>query len=404
MQDYEFEEFKRASYLLGVRLGMPKGKIKIEKTEDGETSYKKYGSSAKSDEYNFDFYMNNEGELFLDIEYSDSAREFHLNTNMWPQTRGIVSFVRRALYNFNLEYNPIKLDKLFTDPILVGGYPAQSSMNDFLIRFVLNGSLQNEKIKVKVYRFTHLHSDDYTFFSYAIWLGGSSAMPYGSDVWFFFPEAGGPSSGGASISYEIIEETIAKIKKVKKSTEIVDFDIEYYDLESFILRKQFGLNDARNTTIDQFELPSIYEEYFGSEIANAYEEFRRKYYDRKYPSALGDLRAIVQDALELFCDKSNMPISKQEPDINDISNHLISRKAIDPKLYTMIHAFTSYANKQGAHTRKDILGPNSYTNSRKRRDFYEWDNRRRTTILAFLLGVQILLEIQELLCSAEEEI
>ncbi len=400
MSDELFEDFKSAVNLLSERLEIDADKIKWSRQEEERTMNLWYSSSGKGEKYSFEFYMDYEKRLFLDINYSDSASSFHLNTHMWPQQRGMQSFVRRAIHNFNLEHNPVNLEKLFTDPIIVGGIPRISRPSNFLIDFILKGSLQYPKIKVKIYRFTHMRSDDYTNFSYMFWIGGEYYGRFGSDLWFFFPEAGGPSSGGASLDYEFIEDAIKEVRKIKKDTKVIDFDIEYENLEAFILRRQFGLNDIHNTVVNQFNLPNIYDAYFGKEIESAYNSFKDKYYARRYPEALGDLRAIIQDALELLCQETNTSIIKKEPDISDLKGYLKKSNIIDDKLLNMISTFTSYANRQGSHTRRDLTVDNYPTDNRLK-SAYDIENKKRQIVITFILGSQILLEVQQILCPSE---
>ncbi|MGH9923222.1 MAG: hypothetical protein ACRD38_10755, partial [Nitrososphaerales archaeon] len=132
------------------------------------------------------------------------------------------------------------------------------------------------------------------------------------------------------------------------------------------------------------------EEAFGRDFVEAYSKFEERYAAKEYPQALRDLRALVQHALEISCQKKDIDISNmKEPDINKISGLLISNNVIDGRLQSWFHAFSSIAN-QAAHrvfpSNKDLERPNL---------------TQRITV-TFQLGTQLISELESVLIKKKK--
>lgn len=389
-------EFKEAVKELAFDLKIDLKNITWDLQDPSSSKNLWYAATGKNKKYEFKFCINHEKKPFIDIKNSNSSNLFHFNENL--SANKFLSpgrFVRRAAYNFNLEYNPIKLSSIFTNYIFVLGIPGYSAPSDFLIKLILLGVRNFQNTKLKVYRFRHLSSDDQVKFSYAFWLEGGGAGRYDSNFWILFPNAAGFPSGGATADYEYIEGLIEELNKKKKVVRYY-LDIDYSEFERFLLRKQLKLrsSDTGPDSIDPFDLPTISKQIWDKQIETEYEDFRAKYSDEKYTEALADLRGILQDVLELMCNKNNIALGNKET-LKSLADKLYNRskniKVIDDYVYHSINTFLAGYGNRSAHTRKTLIGQQA--NDR----LLAITNRiisERRFFLSILIGVQILKELE----------
>ena len=209
--------------------------------------------------------------------------------------------------------------------------------------------------KLTIFRFRH--SDEQRHFSY------SYALFLPNELWICFPDAAGGGGGGGEDDFNYLENKIKEKHSFKIKREFRD--IEYSKLELFLKDKalKFPLDEPPPPLTVLDPIPP-YEKVFGREFRESFKQFTKRYEQRDYPASLRDLRALVQESLEIVCQKKKADLSsvnKKKFNIKSLSDILFKEKIIDDGLRSWFDAFSSVANNashRGFPSKVELEKPN----------------------------------------------
>lgn len=349
--DEIFKQFVEASRQISEDLGINYKKVKVDRYETGTVGLS-YVSTGEGKPYRFDFHLKTttekadvttgKMEASVEIYYDEGSAPFWIHedvTELKTHSDFLARWTAWAVYNFNIKHNLVNLDSLFNEmDILVYGIPGNTYPTMSEMQLLMGGIRTIKKGKILIYRFRHVDPIiKYRSFSYAF-LVAHDDLHY---FWVFFPEIGGLDSGGAGHD---LKTTEGLIKKIKVKTERKYFDIPYTELEKFLSKHVIAFESHRSGELI-FRLGAPSEATLGKEFAKAYSRFEQRYENEQYPQALRDLRALVQESMEIVCQKKKIDITKiKNHDIGNLSGVLVRHKVIDGKLIEWFRAFSSVAN------------------------------------------------------------
>ncbi|MCH7647296.1 MAG: hypothetical protein IIA83_01640 [Thaumarchaeota archaeon] len=388
-----FDQFIEASRQVCDDLDVSYDAIKAERHETPTIGIT-YSARGTGDNYGFDFYLKTDAEnenvlsgrmsAWLQIHYSDSSAHFFFDeydiSMLKPHPNFLPRWAAWAVFNFNLKHNPVNLESLFNEiDIRVYGLPLHTNPTMGEAHLLVRGINQSQINKLLVYKFRHVDPDvKYRSFSYAFLVSYDNFR----DFWVFFPNCGGLDSGGASGDLYAMEELT---KTVKTKVERKCFDIKYEVLEEFLKKNAIGFRteiERDDISISFIEPSDI---AFGKDFVESYVRFKERFQAEDYAGALRDLRATVQDAMEITCDKKNVDLEGiQNLKIKNISDKMITADLIDGAIYNWFLAFSSVASKAshgGYPTKKDL---ENYT-------------LRRRIMTTFILGTHLIEELEKIL-------
>ena len=390
--DELFTQFRNASRQICDDLNVSHDGVKAERYETPSVGIS-YSAVGNNSECEFTFYLKTEtkekdvlsGKMSasLDIYYSKGSAPFSFYESL-DSLKLHPDFLERwtawAVHNFNLKHNPANLESLFHEmDIRVYGLPRYTIPTMGEAHMLIGGIRQFPPNNLLIYRFRHVDPQvKYRSFSYAFLVSHNNIHSF----WVFFPNCGGLDSGGASGDLHTLEELISS---VKTKSERKDLDIKYGELEKFLQKKaiSFRLEYERDDIQISFIDPS--ENAFGKDFIQLYTKFRERYQAGDYSGALRDLRAVVQEAMQLTCEKKKVDLgSIQKRKIGNLSEKMKKSNIIDEDMYNWFLAFSSVANKAshgGFPTKKDL----------------ENSTLRRKIMTTFLLGNHLVEELENIL-------
>ena len=387
--DEIFKQFIDASRQISEDLGINYKKVKVDRYETGAVGLS-YVASGEGKPYRFDFHLKTttekadvttgKMEASINIRYDEGSVPFWMHediTELKTHSDFLARWTAWAVYNFNIKHNPVNLDSLFNEmDILVYGIPRITYPTMSELHLLMGGIRTLKKGKILIYRFRHVDPTvKYRSFSYAF-LVAHDDLHY---FWVFFPEVGGLDSRGAGHDLKTTEELI---KKIKVKTERKYFDIKYDKLEKFLAKYVIAFESNRSGEMF-FRLSEPSEETFGKEFAKAYSIFEQSHDSEQYPQALRDLRALVQESMEIVCEKKNIDITKiKKLDIGSLSSVLIKHNVLDGKLNEWFRAFSSVAN---------LASHKGYPSEKDFRNYYVKEKVRIT----ILLGAHLIYEMEK---------
>ena len=383
----EFEEFKQAVLDVAKELQVKNEDLEINVIEDGqeEFSYQAYGGSNT---YYFQYFAKkNKSEKGADvlISISESSppedKMVSFEENVWA----FKSFERvtgGALHSYNLKKHPVDLRNLFGRvPLYIFNIP-----NDEIkpqIEVILNGIPLGKGNELQVYKFRHVNKwqDYYRYYSYVFKFHTSAGS-----LLVAFPWLGALDSGGAHLDLDFADRAIKGVEDRGGIVKIDHYDIEYDKFENFI--SIFGVSITNHLTpeleVNQLRLPWF--SAFGEEFENEWREFAKKFLERNFRDALGDIRSVVQDAMMITCTQKSWELpesAKRNP--NSLVGVLIDKKVLDGKFREWTSAFTAFSNVGG--------------HSRVRPSDEELDDPvvRTRVALVIMLGIQLIEELEKFL-------
>ena len=382
--------FKKAAKEVAIDLEMDYKKIRFEHAETPRIGLD-YTAELSNGVKNFFFLLHTEtknedptsGKMkaVLSIGFEEGVGPYFFRENI-DYIKRHSNFLSRwsswAIFNCRQRHQKVNLKSLFHDEIVrIYGVPRYSSTAEEEATLLFHGALATQDSKVLVYKFRHISKGDlYRSFSYAFYVNPKT----GTRFWVVFPRNCGLDSGGAYRTYQHFEKLIKMIRQ-KLDVEIKRYDVEYDELESFLLRNADSFFSIyREDALDfpyRFSRPSKVLE--GSE--KQYEKFIEGYEEKEYAQAMRDLRALVQQAQENVAKFKNLDYSNiSEPNINKLASFLIKRKQLEGRLQPWFGAFASVAN---IASHKDFPSMKDMQN----------DIIRKRVLLTFYLGVQLITEL-----------
>lgn len=391
--DELFAQFIEASHQICDDLGVSYDDVKAERYETPTVGIS-YTAGGRGNKYEFDFYLKTDAEgddvlsgrmsISLNIYYSKSSAPFDFyegNLNaLKPHSDFLSRWTAWAVFNFNLKHNPPNIESLFHGmDIRVYGLPLYTIPTMGEAHMLIGGIRQFQTDKLLIYKFRHVDPQvKYRSFSYAFLVSNKNCPSF----WVFFPNCGGLDSGGARGDLYTVEELILTVKtKVERRS----FDIKYEDLEKFLQKNAIGFRTEIENDDVYFSFIPPSEAAFGKDFVESYIKFQERIRMEDYAGALRDLRAVVQDAMEITCDKNNVDLKGiKNLKIGNISGKMKEAKLIDEAIYNWFMAFSSVASKasHGEYpTKKDL---ENYT-------------LRRRIMATFLFGTHLIEELEKIL-------
>jgi len=387
------DDFITASKEIAVDLEMNENDVMIEHEEIPNIGldYKAF-SRNKAKEFNFSLWTDATEEdpttgvmtATLSISFEVGAPYYYSQKINFLKTHSdfLSRWVAWAIHNYRLQYEKVNLTALFREiDMHVYSIPGYSSTTDREAVLLFNGILATQKDKVIIYKFRHVPPDYYLRnFSYAVHV---HPIKY-QDFIVFFPFNCGLDSGGSRSTYRHFKSLIEMINE-KIDVEIIRYDIQYNELEKYLLKNAIGFPSLYNeyTLTPLWHISGPAKVLKGSEIS--FKNFKNRLEEKKYPQALRDLRALVQQALENVINYFNLDGASLN-NINQLSSFLINKQLLDGRLLSWFNAFTSIAN---IASHKDYPTKNDMSN-------YVLQER---IILTFYLGLHLLKELDRLVES-----
>jgi hypothetical protein len=321
----------------------------------------------------------------LEIEYERQTR-WYKNDDITPMVghpNYLIRWAGWAIHNFNLEQNPVNLERLVGDSAVevYGGDRLDESLTQFEL---LVRGLQSSGSKVTVMKFRHVSETIwYRSYSYALWAEGQQS----TGLWIFFYNIGGLDSGGWYADYQRVERAIATFGR---NATVESHDMKDRVLINFLLRKDTTFPNSIH--LSAFEPKSLYpslslndsfsESELGHDAFETYKKAEASFIAEDYAGALRDLRAAVQDALENAVQLHSIDVSGiKDPDVTNLAGILVSKGKLEGRLTPWFGAFTSFANlaSHGTYpTEKELENPQI----------------RMRVLGTFVLGRQLLREIE----------
>ena len=200
---------------------------------------------------------------------------------------------------------------------------------------------------------------------------------YNPDFWAFFHNMGGQDSDSRAFTLKRIDTMIAS----NPTTDLRLHDIEYNKFRRFLSENVTTFNYVGKNALS-FD---VYrgQENFGETFSESYSKFLERYYNREYSQALRDLRALLQMAMEIVCEKKKITVP-EKPKISELCSLLVKNKILDGKTTVWYCAFSSVANL-AAHgefpTKDDLLN----------------QNVKNRTKMVILLGTHLIGELDDAL-------
>ncbi|MCW4010630.1 MAG: hypothetical protein NWF05_08425 [Candidatus Bathyarchaeota archaeon] len=321
----------------------------------------------------------------LSIYFQEGAAPFYINENI-DYIAGHSNFLCRwaawAVFNFKQAHEKISLESLFYESqIRVYGLPRYCDPAEGEASLLFNGMLMLQQDKVLIYKFRHIDPPSgylTRFFSFGVWVNTLKNPPF----WVIFPNFCGLDSGRGFSTYKKFGSLISMLKE-KLEVEIRNFDIQYEELDTFLL----GHATSFNSICREHDLYNIF--YYNGPIRvlkgseKEFDKFKERLQNKEYPQALRDLRALVQQAEENLVKLKELDYSKiKEPDVNKLASFLVEEGIIDGRLRSWFQAFTSIANIA------------SHKNFPSQQDLKKGVLRVKI-MLTFQLGLQLLEELDE---------
>ena len=380
--EYYNEEFRKAVKEISDELDVRMKDIKIEKYKQGAGKFN-YSAHGESSKYYFDLDIDNtfyENKIRVLIYIGDSSKR-GCNTFSFADTitgaKTIARVVGGGLHRFNINWNPFSMVMEFGEiPIYI--ISTRDSYVKAPLEAILSGLPLSADDELVVYRLRHAEEsvDWYRYYSYVFKIRTSN--------WYFlaaFPWLGSIDSG----SFDSILFTDMQIEKVRKrggKVTIKNLDVEYSDLQLFLLMhsSSFLENLIPELEVNQFRIPSF--DSFGGDFETGWTKFLDKFYRRELRDCLGDIRSLVQDAMEIACKEVGIDTSKiNDPDSNKLIGLLIGKGLLDGRFQEWTRAFTSFSNI-GGHSK---IKPNE--------DELRDKTLRKRLVLTILIGIHLVEEI-----------
>lgn len=361
------DEFIKAATELAVDFGMNPKNMRVRHLETPRIGLD-YSAELYVGERGFRFSVRTdteeedptkgEMEATLSLDFKEEVPSYFFSekiTHLKWHPRFLSRWAAWAMFNFRQTHEKVNLVSLFQDStIRIYGIPQYSQPAEQEVELLFQGIMAVQKRKLFIYKFRHLrHGDNYRSFSYAIRVDTDLGPPY----WVFFANQCGIDSGGAGHTYEVFEDMI-KLARKKLEVEVRSFDVEYNEIERFLLEKGSGfesiLREDNLQDLFRFAYPTKVLE--GSDAE--YEKFLQRLNAKEYPQVLRELRALVQQAEENVAKKKSIDLSKvSEPNVNNLAAILVKERLIDGRLIHWFQAFSTIANI-AAHknfpTQKDL--------------------------------------------------
>ncbi len=321
--------------------------------------------------------------MSFSINYSMGARPFNFKCNPGNQLK---EWATKAVYMFHVKHESVSLESLFNEmPISIYALPLRYSNPALQDLKMIMDYIKNYQKETIVYRFRHIldtYSNFQTTFSYAFLLSHKYKR------WAIFPMLGALQGGSSHGDFLEVE------KEVKSLDENITVELRNLDIEEKILTKFLSKHQELIILpdINQFDLPNISEKIIGKDLSESYNNFITRYDAEEYPSALGELRAILQDVIELACKQRRKKLTdlpEKDRNIVTLMERLVKKDTPDAWLIGAVKTFQKISSTYGSHSRNKI--------KRKQHDYVF----RKRIILAILLGVQVLLEVQRILGGSE---
>lgn len=383
------DDFIIATKELASDLEMNSEKVTVEHVQTPRIGLD-YTAQLYVKERGFDFHLRTEtededptrGEMTasLSISFMEEVNPYYFHENI-DYIKGYPNFLSRwvswALFNFRHKHQKVDLQSIFHDTIIrVYGVPRHTARQEAELLF--RGILEAQKCKLFIYKFMHIRRGDrYRSFSYAVRVD----LEYPAPFWVFFPDTCGIDSGGAMRTYKHFEKLIT-LARSKLEVEVKRFDVEYEELEGYLLRNSYGFESIirQNEPEDLFTFSCPPTVLKGAEAEH--EKFLKRLNAKEYPQALRDLRALVQQAEENVAKKKNIDSSKiTSPNVNKLAAFLVREKQLDGRLYPWFQAFTAIAN---------LASHRNFPTNEELKDH----TLRKRILLTIYLGEQLLQELE----------
>jgi len=386
-----FAEFTKAAIDLAIDFGLNPKKMRVRHSETPRIGLD-YTAELYVGERGFSFSIRTDTEeedptkgdmeATLSVAFKEEIPPYFFSekiTHLKWHPRFLSRWAAWAMFNFRQTYEKVNLLSLFQDStIRIYGIPHYSQPAEPEVELLFRGIIALQKRKLFIYKFRHIrHGDNYRSFSYAIRVDIDSGPPF----WVFFANQCGLDSGGAGHTYTVFEDVI-DLARQKLEVEIKNFDIEYDELERFLLEKRSGfesiLREDNLEDLFRFSYPTKVLE--GSELE--YEKFLQRLNGKEYPQALRELRALVQQAEENVAKAQLVDLAKiSELNVNNIAAVLVKEKLIDGRLIHWFQAFSTVAN---------VAAHRNFPTQENLKNF----TLRRRILLTIYLGRQLLEELE----------
>jgi hypothetical protein len=387
-----FEEFKASILNIAQDLKIDEKDISLEehKFHDGAFSYIANGVGSN---YFFEVFAKKrikDGEIELYVGISDSSPPEENMFEFKEIISGFKSFSRvadAAVHNFMIKRNPVNLNNLFGRvPIFLLCIPNYSIQPQ--IEVLLSGIPLGDGNVLEVFKFRHVPTwhDYYRSFSYIFKFHTLS-----NSFLVAFPVLGALGSGGAFNDYSFAEQRIKFVKDRGGIVEIKNYDIEYEKLEKFLLFHTISMQNHLVTEIEinQFDIPNFTK--FGDVFEREWCVFKKKFYDRNYRGALGDIRPLVQDALKYACIDKEVEFGKEDERKPGLfMGKLIGKKLMDGKFQNWVDSFTAFSNI-GNHSKIEPTDE----------DLADLVVRKRV-VLTIMNGIHLIAEVEKMLNEKKE--
>lgn len=316
-------------------------------------------------------------EVTVDIRYDGGSASFHVSDDITEHTNKdgyLERWATKTMHDFKLKHYPVNLDALFgTAGIRVYGTYIDPHLALKEMKLLLNGMQFAKMNKPIVYRFRHVDGHFIRTYSYGFFVSND----YNPDFWAFFHNMGGQDSDSRAFTLKRADTMIAS----NPTTDLRLHDIEYDKFRRFLSENVTTFNYVGKNALSFDVYPG--QENFGETFSESYSKFLERYYNREYSQALRDLRALLQMAMEIVCEKKKITIP-EKPKIYDLCLRLVKNKILDGKTTEWYRAFSSVANS-AAHgefpTKDDLLN----------------QNVKNRTKMAILLGTHLIGELDDAL-------
>lgn len=342
------EEFKRAAEDIAENLGNI-GEVRYDCLDTPWIGLD-YSARLDVDGKGFDFWLHTDTDeedptsgvmrASLSISFDEALTPFYFLEEI-AYLKGHSNFLSRwafwAVYNYRLKHHGMDLNSVFHESMIrVYGDPRRDIDE---IEVIMNHLLKNQKDELICYKFGHVPGEyRLRCFSYAFWVG----LEHNPGYWAFFPDCVGLDSGASRRYYRFIEKYIKELEE-KVGLDLRRYDVDYEDLKMFLLKNAthfFSIYNEENYNLIRYWMRPY--RVIG-DSKNKFEEFVERYEKKKYPQALRDLRALVQDAQEYVLMEKGVE-TPEKPDIRKFTHILIKNNIIDGRLENWFAAFTSIAN------------------------------------------------------------
>jgi hypothetical protein len=400
MIDLNQYEYRKACKQICADLHISPASVETEeeKYPNGSYSYvARAGSSICSFEFRFEFETESKRShgkhrASLTIDHTPGTKEFYFDEkdeelqDVLDAGGSLSGWAALATRKYNIDYHPLNLDKKFRSMIIkVYGTPHYSDPTRDEVTYFLRG-IQNTNIdNLLVCRIRHVSRPQcIRSYTYAFFVKGYRPL------WVFFPYCGGLDSGAAGRDLRLIDSLIQDVGR-KLTVKQESYDLDYEILEKFLVDKSESFE--KTITDDSETLPELNspsEQAFGPDFMNTFMKFKKHYESADFPEAMVILRKLVQVALEIACKRKGIRVQDmkdREKAIVNLSEILVGSEILKKPLMGWFLAFSQVANFS-AH--KDYP-------TEKHLNFYT----KHRTLTAFLLGYQLILEIQALLLLDE---